>query len=112
MAQAARDLDLHENVLGKWIREVASDPQHAFPGHGLMKPKQQEIDRLREKVVNLAHNASLHSCEKSAPSKSGIRHLETGRISCGGLQLLEDTKTGFMALSGLASGRRISSGEA
>jgi transposase len=46
VAQAARDLDLHENVLRKWIREAASDPQHAFPGHGQMKPEQQEIDRL------------------------------------------------------------------
>ena len=34
VAQAARDLDLHENVLRKWVREFASDPQHAFPGHG------------------------------------------------------------------------------
>lgn len=30
VAQAARDLDLHENVLRKWIREAAFDPQHAF----------------------------------------------------------------------------------
>jgi transposase len=53
VAQAARDLDLHENVLRKWIREAGSDPQHAFPGHGLMKPEQQEIDRLRKEVAKL-----------------------------------------------------------
>jgi transposase len=40
VAQAARDLDLHENVLRKRVREAASDPQHAFPGHGQMKPEQ------------------------------------------------------------------------
>jgi len=34
VAQAARDLDLHENVLRKWVRERSADPQHAFPGHG------------------------------------------------------------------------------
>lgn len=34
VAQAARDLDLHENVLRNWVREAGSDPQHAFPGHG------------------------------------------------------------------------------
>ena len=49
VAQAARDLDLHENVLRKWAREFSGDPQHAFPGHGQMKPEQQEIDRLRRK---------------------------------------------------------------
>jgi len=32
VAQAARDLDVHENVLCKWVKELAADPQHAFPG--------------------------------------------------------------------------------
>ena len=53
VAQAARDLDLHENVLRKWVREASGDPQHAFPGHGQMKPEQQEIDRLRKEVAKL-----------------------------------------------------------
>ncbi len=53
VAQGARDLDLHENVLRKWVREAGSDPQHAFPGHGLMKPEQLEIDRLRKEVSKL-----------------------------------------------------------
>ena len=53
VAQAARDLDVHENVLRKWVRELAGDPQHAFPGHGQMKPEQQEIDRLRKEVAKL-----------------------------------------------------------
>lgn len=53
MTQAARDLDLHENVLRKWVRETIADPQHAFPGHGQMKPEQQEIDRLRKEVAKL-----------------------------------------------------------
>jgi transposase len=53
VAQAARDLDLHENVLRKWVREFAADRQHAFPGHGQMKPEQQEIDRLRKEVAKL-----------------------------------------------------------
>ena len=52
-AQAARDLDLHENVLRKWVLETSADPRHAFPGHGQMKPEQQEIDRLRKEVSKL-----------------------------------------------------------
>ena len=52
-AQAARDLDVHENVLRKWIKEFAADPQHAFPGQGLMKPEHQEIERLRREVIRL-----------------------------------------------------------
>ena len=51
--QAARDLDLHVNVLRKWVREQAADPQQAFPGKGQMKPEQLEIDRLRKEVAKL-----------------------------------------------------------
>lgn len=52
-AQAARDLDVHENVLRKWVKEFGADPSHAFPGHGQMKPEQQEIERLRREVARL-----------------------------------------------------------
>lgn len=34
VAQAARDLDVHENVLRKWVREATADPQEAFPARG------------------------------------------------------------------------------
>ncbi len=47
VAQAARDLDVHENVLRKWVKEFAVDPTQAFPGHGQIKADQLEIDRLR-----------------------------------------------------------------
>ena len=51
--QAARDLDLHVNVLRKWVREQAADPQQAFPGKGQMKPEQLEIEKLRREVAKL-----------------------------------------------------------
>ena len=53
VTQAARDLDLHENVLRKWVKELAADPGHAFPGHGQMKPEQLEIERLCREVAKL-----------------------------------------------------------
>ncbi|QKD19630.1 transposase [Mesorhizobium sp. NZP2077] len=53
VAQAARDLDLHENVMRKWVRDLSADPQHAFPGHGQMEPEELEIDRLRKEVAKL-----------------------------------------------------------
>ena len=51
--QASQDLDVHENMLRKWIKEFAADPQHAFPGEGQMKPEQLEIERLRREVIKL-----------------------------------------------------------
>ena len=53
VAQAARDLDVHENVLRKWVRELSADPVQAFPGNGQMKPEQLEIERVRRKVARL-----------------------------------------------------------
>ncbi len=53
VAQAARDLDVHENVLRKWVRNFAADPAQAFPGHGQMKPEQLEIEKLRREVAKL-----------------------------------------------------------
>ena len=53
LRQAARDLNVHENVLRKWVKEFGADPRHAFPGHGQMKPEQLEIERLRREVQKL-----------------------------------------------------------
>jgi transposase len=53
VAQAARDLAVHENVLRKWVKEFGADPVQAFPGRGQMKPEQQEIERLRREVHKL-----------------------------------------------------------
>ena len=53
VAQASRDLDVHENVLRKWIKDYVADPQQAFPGQGKMKPEQLELERLRREVRKL-----------------------------------------------------------
>lgn len=53
VAQAGRDLGVHENVLRKWVKEFGTDPMQAFPGHGQMKPEQSEIERLRREVTKL-----------------------------------------------------------
>jgi transposase len=53
VAQASRDLDVHENLLRKWIKDFETDPRQAFPGQGNMKPEQAEIERLRREVQKL-----------------------------------------------------------
>lgn len=53
IAQAARDLDVNDNVLRRWVKELGSDPAHAFPGQGQLKPEQLEIARLRKEVARL-----------------------------------------------------------
>ena len=53
VAQAAKDLDVHENVLRKWVRELREAPQDAFPGLGRQKVQDAEIARLRKEVAKL-----------------------------------------------------------
>lgn len=53
VAQAARDLDVHENLLRKWVKQLADDPLEAFPGHGKMKAAEAEIARLKREVQKL-----------------------------------------------------------
>ena len=53
VGSVARELGLHETVLRRWVREQTTDPQQAFPGNGVMKPEQAEIERLRKEVSKL-----------------------------------------------------------
>ena len=39
-AQASHDLSVHQSQLRSWVKALAADPQHAFPGQGQMKPEQ------------------------------------------------------------------------
>ena len=52
-AQASKDLGVHPTQLRSWVKQLADDPQHAFPGHGQMKPEQLEIAQLKREVLRL-----------------------------------------------------------
>ena len=51
--RASQDLGVHINTLSAWVKELAADPQNAFPGHGQLKPEQAEIARLQREIVRL-----------------------------------------------------------
>lgn len=53
VAQAARDLDLHENVLRKWVKDYRDDPANAFPGHGQQNSEQAEVAALKREIKKL-----------------------------------------------------------
>src|SRR3977135_2102256 len=72
VAQAARDLDLHQNMLRNWVREFGADPAQAFPGQGQMKPEQAEIERLRREVAKL--KAERDILKKPPPTSRRITH--------------------------------------
>lgn len=53
VAQAARDLDVAESVLRRWMRELATAPVTAFPGNGQMRTDLAEIAALKKEVARL-----------------------------------------------------------
>jgi len=50
VSRAAQQLDVHANVLRKWVRDFRTDPDYSFPGHGKLKPEQAEIARLQKEL--------------------------------------------------------------
>ena len=59
VAQAARDLDVSHTLIRKWMRQLAADPTHAFPGQGQQKPEDAELTSLRREVVRLKMQRDL-----------------------------------------------------
>jgi transposase len=106
-AQAARDLGVHENVLRKWVKEFGSDPVQAFPGHGQMKPEQQEIERLRREVHKLKAGRPQPSSRRK---RHEIRvHREAPECLAGGvaMQCIGDVPVGLPRLAESISQRQI-----
>lgn len=51
ISQAAKDLDLHENVLRKWVHDAKANGPTAFPGRGKQRPDDVEVSRLRRELA-------------------------------------------------------------
>ena len=43
VVQSSRDLDVGENVLRRWVKELSVDPAQAFPGQGQLKPSRWKL---------------------------------------------------------------------
>src|SRR5712672_2328020 len=105
--QASQDLGVHPSQLRDWVKKFADDPQHAFPGHGQMKPEQLEIARLRREVTKL--KAERDILKKAAVSSigrdnrlcklSGWRH-EAKSFSRAGIKLARDGVQITLAVAG------------
>ena len=52
-SEAARSLGINPNMLGRWVKESASDDGHVFRGNGKLTPEQKEIRTLKAQVKRL-----------------------------------------------------------
>jgi transposase len=53
IAEAARNLGLTAQMLGRWIKEAEGDEGQAFRGSGKLTPEQDEIRKLKAQVKRL-----------------------------------------------------------
>ena len=53
MRKPRKTFSVHQSQLRSWVKALADNPQHAFPGQGQMKPEQLEIAQLKREVVRL-----------------------------------------------------------
>jgi transposase len=53
VAEAARNLEVSAQVLGRWIKEAENDDGHAFRDNGKLTPEQEEIRKLKAQVKRL-----------------------------------------------------------
>src|ERR1700691_4365030 len=77
-AQASHDLSVHQSQLRSWVKALADDPQHAFPGQGQMKPEQLEIAQLKREVLRLKAERDIQ--KKARPTSR--RNRREVRIHC------------------------------
>ncbi len=59
VADAARSLGIHENLLHTWKRKYTEDPAGSFPGKGHLKPQDEELWKLQKENANLKEDREI-----------------------------------------------------
>jgi len=59
VAEAARNLGIHENLLHKWKKQYLEDTEHAFPGKGHLKPQDEAVRRLQRQLADVREERDI-----------------------------------------------------
>ena len=59
VAEVARNLGIHENLLYKWREKYIEDIAHAFPGKGRLKPAEEEQRRMRRELADVTQERDI-----------------------------------------------------
>jgi transposase len=58
-SEVARDLGISENLLYRWKQQFTSDPAHAFPGKGHLRPEDEELRRLKKQLADVTEERDI-----------------------------------------------------
>ncbi len=65
IAEAARNLGIHENLLRTWKKRYLADTKDSFPGKGHLKPQDEQVWRLRKELADAKQERDI--LKKAAP---------------------------------------------
>ena len=57
--EVARDLGIHVNLIYYWQKQLSEDAECAFPGHGKLKPADDELRRLKRKLADVEEERDI-----------------------------------------------------
>ena len=57
--EVARDLGIHVNLIYNWQKQLLEDGQVAFPGHGKLKPADEELRRLKRQLTDVEEERDI-----------------------------------------------------
>jgi transposase len=59
VAEAARNLGIHENLLHKWKKQYLEDSEHAFPGKGRLKTPDETMRKLQRELADVREERDI-----------------------------------------------------
>ncbi len=59
VAEVARNLGIHENLIHNWKRKYIEDPQFAFPGKGRLKQADEELRKLKRQLTDVTEERDI-----------------------------------------------------
>jgi transposase len=59
VAEAARNLGIHENLLRTWKNKYLEDTADSFPGKGHLKPQDEQLRRLKKELADVAEERDI-----------------------------------------------------
>lgn len=59
VAEVARNLGIHENLLYKWREKYMADTAQAFPGKGGLKPAEEELRRMKRALADVTQERDI-----------------------------------------------------